>query len=347
MDIVRVTPDDRDTIEAAVELTNAAMKVDSPFEYPFTVADYAAMRRHDWDGEPPETHAAWEHDRLVGLVALHTSEWDNRHVAWLEVLVDPDARGAGLGSELLAFAESRAMELGRTSVGLFGWDNAETLRFTRKHDLPRRGSAIKRRQTLSKVDPATVREVYDDAAAQATDYELLRVVGRTPAEMLGSVAQLTASINDSPLDDLDIEDEVFPVERILAYEDAQDARGKRLYRVLARHRATGALAGHTVVAVDSERPWIGDQHDTAVDGAHRGHRLGLLLKSDMLRWLAEVEPALETIDTWNQESNDFMISVNERLGYEVLGRELQFQRDISPPAGDRRGDQVSPPMSTS
>ena len=84
-----------------------------------------------------------------------------------------------------------------------------------------------------------------------------------------------------------------------------------------------------------------------MDAAHRGHRLGLLLKSDMLRWLAEVEPALETIDTWNQESNDFMISVNERLGYEVLGRELQFQRDISPPAGDRRGDQVSPPMSTS
>jgi len=325
---VGFTPDDRDTIEASVELTNAALKVDSPFEHPFTVADYTGMRRYDWDGEAPETHAAWEHDRLVGLVAVYTSEWDNRHVAWLEVLVHPDVRGSGRGSELLAFAESRAKELGRTSVGLFGWDNPETLRFTRKHGLPRKGSAIKRRQTLARVDPATVREVYDGAAAHATDYELLRVAGRTPAEMLGPVAQLTASINDSPLDDLDIEDEVYPAERVVAYEEAQEARGKRLFRVLARHRATGALAGHTVVAVDSERPWIGDQHDTAVDAAHRGHRLGLLLKSDMLRWLAEVEPALETVDTWNQESNDFMISVNESLGYEVLGRELQFQRDV-------------------
>ncbi len=48
----------------------------------------------------------------------------------------------------------------------------------------------------------------------------------------------------------------------------------------------------------------------------------------MLRWLAETEPGLATIDTWNMESNSFMIAVNETLGYEVLGRELEFQRDV-------------------
>ena len=74
-----------------------------------------------------------------------------------------------------------------------------------------------------------------------------------------------------------------------------------------------------------ERPEIGDQHDTAVVRAHRGHRLGLLLKAGMLLWLAEVEPQLETVDTWNAESNDHMIAVNEALGYRVMGRELQFQ----------------------
>ena len=60
-------------------------------------------------------------------------------------------------------------------------------------------------------------------------------------------------------------------------------------------------------------------------GAHRGHRLGLLLKADMLRWLAETEPALEAVDTFNAESNDHMVAVNERLGYRVMGRELQYQ----------------------
>ena len=54
--------------------------------------------------------------------------------------------------------------------------------------------------------------------------------------------------------------------------------------------------------------------------AHRGHRLGLLLKAEMLRWLAEAEPQVTSIDTWNAESNDHMIAVNERLRYRALGR---------------------------
>jgi GNAT superfamily N-acetyltransferase len=328
MDIQRFTPEDRGTISAVVELANAAKRAEAPFSHPFTVDQYALMLRHGWDGEPPEVHGAWDQGRLVGIVELHTSEWDNTHLAWAEVLVHPDARGAGRGSELLAFAEARAKELGRTSIGLNGWDNEETLRFAARHDLPRKSSAIKRRQTLARLDRAAVEDLYDEAAARATDYELWRIAGRTPEDMLGAVAEMAASINDAPTDDLDIEDEVFPAERIAAYETAQLARRRRLYRVVARHKDTGALAGHTVVAVDSERPEIGEQHDTSVVAAHRGHRLGLLLKADMLRWLAGEEPALATIDTWNMESNDFMIAVNERLGYEVLGRELEFQRDI-------------------
>ena len=54
----------------------------------------------------------------------------------------------------------------------------------------------------------------------------------------------------------------------------------------------------------------------------------MLLKTDMLRWLAEVQPQLETIDTWNAESNDHMIGVNQVLGYEVLARALAYQRSL-------------------
>jgi hypothetical protein len=229
---------------------------------------------------------------------------------------------------MLAFAENRARELGRTSIGVAGWDHEDTHRFAEKHRFPRKGSAIRRRQTLARVDRGLVDKLYVDAAEVASSYELLRIEGRTPDHLLEAVAEMSASINDAPTDDLDIEDEVFPAERIAGYETARLARRQRLYRVVARHRDTGALAGHTVVAVEADRPWIGEQHDTSVVAAHRGHRLGLLLKTDMLRWLAEAEPALATVDTWNMESNAHMIGVNERLGYEVLGRELEFQRDV-------------------
>ena len=157
---------------------------------------------------------------------------------------------------------------------------------------------------------------------------MIRRTGAHPEEDLEAVAAMVSAINDAPTDDLDIEDEVFTADRVRAYQAAQDGRGKTLRRVLVRHRGTAELAGHSVVAVDRERPGLAEQHDTSVVAAHRGHRLGLLLKTEMNLWLREVEPQLESVDTWNAESNDHMISVNEQLGYRVMGRELQFQRSL-------------------
>jgi hypothetical protein len=72
-----------------------------------------------------------------------------------------------------------------------------------------------------------------------------------------------------------------------------------------------------VVLTHLLQPHVGGQGDTAVSSHHRGHRLGLLLKIDMMRWLAEVEPRLEIIETWNNVDNSFMINVNEALGYRL------------------------------
>ncbi len=106
------------------------------------------------------------------------------------------------------------------------------------------------------------------------------------------------------------------------------AGGRRLYRVVARHRGSGELAGQTVAAVDVERPWFADQHDTSVVRAHRGHRLGLLLKIEMLRWLREEEPQVRRMDTDNAADNAYMIAINEMLGYRVVGRYVEWQRRL-------------------
>ena len=143
--------------------------------------------------------------------------------------------------------------------------------------------------------------------------------------MRSAVCDLTAAINDAPLDKLDIEDENFTPERLLASEHMQELLGRRIYRLVARETATGALAGVTVVSVDSEQPWHAEQYDTSVVRGHRGHRLGVLLKIGMLRWLREQEPQLREIDTWNAVSNAHMIGVNELLGYEVLLTGVEWQ----------------------
>ena len=53
----------------------------------------------------------------------------------------------------------------------------------------------------------------------------------------------------------------------------------------------------------------------------------------MLRWLADAEPQLQTVDTWNAESNDHMIGVNEQLGYRWMAREVQFQKTVPDSSG--------------
>jgi len=79
------------------------------------------------------------------------------------------------------------------------------------------------------------------------------------------------------------------------------------------------LAALTQVSVDPPDPGWAFQLITAVTAAHRGHRLGLLVKVAMLEWLATAEPQLKRITTWNAEDNKYMIAVNEALGYTVFG----------------------------
>ena len=215
--------------------------------------------------------------------------------------------------------------MGRTCVGIDGWESEQVKGFAARHGFVLKSQGINRRQYLDELDAGTVEARYAEAAAAASAYELVRIAGRTPDDLLDAVAQMTAAINDAPVDDLDIEDEVFTGERVRGYEEATLNRGCRLYRLVARHRDSGELAGHTVVAVEEERPQLGEQDDTSVVRAHRGHRLGVLLKVGMLRWLREQEPQLREVTTWNAASNAHMIAVNELLGYEVVLTGAEWQ----------------------
>lgn len=324
----RFGPDDRATVAATADLLNAVHAVDAPWQPPLTPAYWELRLRHGWDGEVPRNYAVTlaGSDEVVALGAVEGSEWDNRHLGWLDVYVHPAHRRRGLGSALLQHLEAEALADGRTTLGLAGWEGTAADAFATRHGYARCFVEATRRQHLPSVDLAALAPAYDEARRRAADYELVRLTGPTPDELLPAVAAMAAAINDAPTDDLDMEDENYSPERVRAYELAQQARGHRLYRVLARHRATGELAGHTVVAVESLRPGLAHQHDTSVTRAHRGHRLGYLLKVEMLRWLREAEPDVVHLDTGNAASNDHMVAINEELGYELMGRVVCYQR---------------------
>jgi hypothetical protein len=222
----------------------------------------------------------------------------------------------------------RAVGEGRTTLLAGTWELPAVTAFAGRHGFEQAMVAVKRRQFPAELDHDELARLYAAALPHAESYELVRLAGRAAEEDLPGLATMAAAINDAPIDDLDVEDDVFSPERLRSYEDAQLAREHRLYRVFARHRDTGDWAGQTVIAVDGERPHLADQHDTSVVRAHRGHRLGLLLKLEMIRWLAEAEPQVREVSTWNAASNDHMIGVNEALGYRVVARGLEHQRKL-------------------
>jgi GNAT superfamily N-acetyltransferase len=327
MELREFGPDDVASIETFVEIENE-LHVDAPWLHPATVYRRQMRVRYGWDGEPGRHFLAYDGERPVGQLVVHYTDYDNLDLAWLHVAIRPEERRQGHGTALLEAAYDVCRAMKRPLAGADGWDNESTRAFAAATGFEQKSQGIMRRQHLAELPVGLADRLYDEAAPSAKDYELVRIVGYTPTDLLGPLAEAAAAINDAPMDDLEIEDEVFTAERILAYEKAQIEGGHRFYRIIARHRDTGELAGHTVVTVASEAPSIGDQHDTSVVRSHRGHRLGQLLKADMLRWLAEVEPQVATIDTFNAESNDHMVGINDVLGYRIMGRELEFQRRV-------------------
>jgi GNAT superfamily N-acetyltransferase len=327
----RLDPQALDPADLAggLAVLEAARRVDAPHTLPVTARSWTVDLTIGWDGEPSTVYLHRDgRGRAVGVLEVYLPERDNRHVAMLEVTVHPAVRRQGLGRALLEAGLDQARTVSRRTVWIDGYDTEASQGFAAELGLQPAIVEANRRQVMHDVDLADVSQVVAAAAAHATDYKLLLVTGPVPDELMEQMVVLVAAINDAPMDDLEFEDEAFSPERLRAFDAAQTAKGGRLYRVLARHRATGVLAGHTIVAVDSEHPWHAAQLDTSVLADHRGHRLGLLLKGTMIEWLAEAEPQLLEVDTWNAASNAHMIAVNERLGYRVMATGTCYQTHV-------------------
>ena len=327
----RLDPRDLDPADLAggLAVLEAARRVDAPHLLPVTARTWTVDLTRGWDGEP-STHYLHRdgRGRAVGVLEVYLPERDNRHVAMVGVTVHPSVRRQGLGRGLFEAALDLAREGGRTTVWAEWFDGDGSRAFAGRLGLEPAIVSVNRRQVMHDVDLVDIGTVVADASEHADDYELIRLTGPVADELMDQMVVLVSAINDAPTDDLEFEDEVFSPERLQAFDAAQVAKGNRLYRLVARHRRTGVLAGHTIVAVDEDRPWHAHQLDTSVLADHRGHRLGLLLKGSMVQWLAEAEPQLIEVDTWNAASNAHMIAVNDRLGYQVVATATCYQTHV-------------------
>jgi GNAT superfamily N-acetyltransferase len=319
MRIVRWDPADEKTTLACHEAHCAASKADDPVEPPMSAGTFCVYLTEGFDHNPGETWVARDDAGTVtGFYRLNLPDLENTDRAFLGLTVHPAARRGGTGRELLRHGAERAGVNGRTileGVAVTGGAGEE---FARSAGAKLSLAEVRRIQYLGKIAPGVIAGLRADAERAAAGYSLVSWRGEIPAEYLTGTAEVFNAFNDAPRGE-GVEDEVWDADRVRERTGSLERLGlMRSYGIAALHDATGEMAGFTAVIVDPECPQWGFQQLTAVVRAHRGHRLGLLLKTAMLELLAAAEPQLERIATGNAADNAHMIAVNEQLGYEVI-----------------------------
>ncbi|HRA07332.1 MAG TPA: hypothetical protein PKV13_12040 [Propionicimonas sp.] len=293
----------------------------------------AAIGRHGLPEAPVEPA------EVLAATTLYLPTVDNLHLLDnVSVLVRQDARRHGLGSALASELRRIAVENGRdTMVGfsqhplgessadehLVGPDGGGRLPFDGSSRFALAtgfGLAQIERQSrlLLPVDPHRLAALRAEAEAKALPaYRVESWVGPTPPALHDGVARMHAALStDAPLGDVDWQPELWDAARVQV-RDEQIHRTARLVTTVAIEVATGEVVALTDFHLPNAHPRRLEQGTTAVDRAHRGHRLGLLIKVANLQLLAEAQPDAIHVDTWNAGENQWMLAINTAVGYRL------------------------------
>ena len=321
MRIERIDPLDLDLdlADALAEVFTACEAADG-LDFPATTGpDLLTSRQLGTDSRPIDAmFVGWDGDRVVAEATIDLPWRDNTDTAAVRVRVHPDARGQGLGRTLWDRVLGVAAAEGRTRVHTGAWVGGPGIAVLEHWGLTRTGVGVIRRIDVHATPRSTWDRLHEEALQHAGDYDLVRQVGSTPEDRVEAMVGLHDAINDAPASDADDEPARWDAQRLADYEGAMAGRRQTLYRVIARHRDTGAWAGQSMLAFNEFSPAAAFQEDTSVVREHRGHRLGLLMKTAMLGWIGDERPELAAIDTWNDATNHHMIAINERLGASVV-----------------------------
>ncbi|MEU4641221.1 GNAT family N-acetyltransferase [Micromonospora sp. NPDC023814] len=328
---------DQTAIDAAYRIGAAANDADLPDFPPFCRRRFEAAIRHPMPGNT----ALWALARLdgvpAGYLALDLPQLDNTENATADLIVHPAQRRRGVGRALHEHAVRLLRERGRKRV--LGMAVAA---LPGGPPRPEAGAAfaastgarpalaeIRSRLDTTRLDHDGLDAALADARTRADGYRVLRWQGSTPDEHVADIAYLDGRLMaDAPLGDVEWEPERIDVERVRGIERALEARGRRRYHTAVRHEASGRVAAWTLLDVGPSADWHAFQQITIVDPAHRGHRLGLLVKIENLRHLLAHEPAVRAIDTFNAAENSYMITINEQLGFRRVDGWTDWQLTI-------------------
>lgn len=286
-------------------------------------------------------------DEAVGRAVIDIPHEPGSRVAIVTVELLPRVWGLGIARAILPHVETVAREHGRTVLqnwteqpaadgprldsptGYGSVPDDHTARFLR-----RSGFALEQVYRVSHLalDADTQKRsrwLYDRAAADSSDYRTVQWTLPTPSEHLDGYAWAKSRMStDAPSAGLIADEERWDGDRVRRMEDRFRQMGQHVQVTAALHISSGQIAAFTELGIGVDPVSTTHQHDTLVLREHRGHRLGLLIKSAALLSWADAAPRSPRVITYNAEENIPMLSINEALGFTASAYEGAWKKEL-------------------
>ncbi len=333
MTITRLDPADSVAMGQWYDLMVAVARHDVPdFPTP-SRQEHVARFEYPWPTLTEEALLARDGDRVVGAASYRLPQADNLSMVYLELIVHPQYRRRGIGTALLAEVYAAARRHHRTLIeietvralpGGDARDEAGYRYLTNRAHQPGVTSIRSRCRIADHTvgDEATLAEAW----THADGYSLVQWRDAVPEEIIEDIAALQSRLMlDAPTGDLAVEQTSYDAGRVRGEEATQLGRGYRWYSTAARHDATGQIVARTKLSFEANDDTHARQRITIVEPAHRGRRLGLIVKSANHAYARAHEPALLVVDAWNAEENTHMRAVNAALGFQPVDAWSVFQ----------------------
>jgi GNAT superfamily N-acetyltransferase len=289
---------------------------------------FLAALDNPWPGLTYERYLARKGDTPIGYLVLGFPRHDNRTLVEVDLVVLPRERRRGAGRVLLDLAVERARALDRRHlIGRSVQTRPDGAAFAQAVGAQAALQQMRLRLDLGQTDQSRLDAMLAEAWKHAPGYELVQWVGVPPDEIIDDVAEVANRLNvDSPIGDLPLEPEQLDADQIRRAEASNVSRGRETFNTGVR--SGGRLVGWTAIAgllAEPQRAW---QQITLVLAEDRGHRLGMVLKLENLRFVRARQPELRYLDTLNALSNEHMLSINRQIGFAPAESVIQWRLDV-------------------
>jgi GNAT superfamily N-acetyltransferase len=303
---------------------------DTPF---WDFSEFLGAVRSPDSGERQELFAAYDAGRMVGNGALWSFLLDNLDKVAFRIGVDVTERRRGVGRALVerieqtARDDARSLMLGHTILPFDDREGHPHRRFAEACGFELSDYEVVRHLPLP-VPDAQIQEWLDEAAPHQRGYRLETFVGAVPDDLVESLCVLLGQLAvDAPTGLVDFEEETVTPARYAEMVASTTAQGRLRYETVALTPDREVVAQSTL-AVSREQSTTVYQWGTFVHREHRGHRLGLGTKALNLRAVQAFRADLALVVTENGESNGYMVSINERMGFVPIEVSAEFVKRL-------------------